>query len=140
MPTYDYRCSTCEIDFDVFQSFSEDTLKKCPTQKSGNSPEGCTSSGRGKVEKVFSAPGIAFKGTGFYKNDSRSGSTNSDKSTTSESSKSESSKSDSTKSESSKGDSTKKSDSKSETKPKSDSTGKSDSSKKSPPAKSATKS
>ncbi|MGZ0230255.1 MAG: FmdB family zinc ribbon protein [Acidimicrobiales bacterium] len=135
MPTYDYRCSTCGIDFDVFQSFSEDTLKKCPTQKSGNSPEGCTSSGRGKVEKVFSAPGIAFKGTGFYKNDSRSGATKSDKSTSSESSKSES-----TKSESSKGDSAKKSDSKSETKPKSDSTGKSDSSKKSPPAKSATKS
>ncbi len=135
MPTYDYRCSTCEIDFDVFQSFSEDTLKKCPSKKSGNSPEGCTSSGRGKVEKVFSAPGIAFKGTGFYKNDSRSGSTKSDKSTSSESTKAES-----TKSEPSKGDSAKKSDSKSETKPKSDSTSKSDSSKKSPPAKSATKS
>lgn len=72
MPTYDYRCSTCGTDFDLFQSFSEDALKRCPTKKSGNSPAGCTSPGRGKVEKVFSAPGITFKGSGFYKNDSRS--------------------------------------------------------------------
>jgi predicted nucleic acid-binding Zn ribbon protein len=74
MPTYDYRCATCGIDFELFQAFSEDALKKCPTKKSGNSPAGCTSPGRGKVEKVFSAPGITFKGSGFYKTDSRSGS------------------------------------------------------------------
>ncbi len=79
MPTYDYQCDTCGVSFELIQSFSEDTLKKCPTKKSGNSPAGCTSVGRGKVRKVFSAPGIAFKGSGFYKNDSRSGS--SDKST-----------------------------------------------------------
>jgi putative FmdB family regulatory protein len=73
MPTYDYRCATCGIEFDLFQSFSDDALKKCPTKGSGNSPAGCTSPGRGKVEKVFSAPGITFKGSGFYKTDSRPG-------------------------------------------------------------------
>ncbi len=77
MPTYDYQCSTCGVAFELFQSFSEDTLTKCPTKKSGNSPEGCTSPGRGKVAKVFSAPGITFKGSGFYKTDSRSGSSKS---------------------------------------------------------------
>lgn len=71
MPTYDYHCETCGLDFELQQSFSEDTLTKCPTKKSGRSPEGCAKSGRGKVVKVFSAPGITFKGTGFYKNDSR---------------------------------------------------------------------
>jgi len=71
MPTYDYHCETCGLDFELQQAFSEDTLEKCPTKKSGRSPEGCAKSGRGKVTKVFSAPGITFKGTGFYKNDSR---------------------------------------------------------------------
>jgi len=71
MPTYDYHCETCGLDFELQQAFSEDTLDKCPTKKSGRSPEGCAKSGRGKVSKVFSAPGITFKGTGFYKNDSR---------------------------------------------------------------------
>lgn len=61
MPTYDYRCETCENIFEVFQSFSEDPLTTCPAEK-------C----EGSVKKIFSAPGIAFKGSGFYKNDSRS--------------------------------------------------------------------
>ena len=74
MPTYHYRCSTCGLDFELNQSFSEDSLSKCPTKKSGRSPDGCTTPGRGKVEKVFSAPGISFKGSGFYKTDSRSSS------------------------------------------------------------------
>jgi putative FmdB family regulatory protein len=74
MPTYDYQCSTCGTAFEVVQSFSEDALTKCPTKKSGNSPLACTSPGRGKVHKVFSAPGITFKGSGFYKTDSRTGS------------------------------------------------------------------
>ena len=86
MPTYDYQCSTCNVHFELFQSFSEDTLKKCPTKKSGNSPEGCASPGKGKVSKVFSAPGISFKGSGFYKNDSRSGSSSSSSSDSSSSS------------------------------------------------------
>lgn len=71
MPTYEYRCQTCDINFEIVQSFSEDTLAKCPTRKSGKSPAACTSPGRGKVSKVFSAPGITFKGDGFYKTDSR---------------------------------------------------------------------
>jgi len=74
MPTYDYQCEKCGVAFEVFQSFSEDSLKKCPTKKSGNSPEGCQGPGKGKVNKVFSPPGITFKGSGFYKTDSRSGS------------------------------------------------------------------
>tara|TARA_X000001036_G_scaffold64491_4_gene55187 strand:- start:72 stop:401 length:330 start_codon:yes stop_codon:yes gene_type:complete len=65
VPTYDYRCETCENIFEVFQSFSEDPLTTCP-------PEKCEGSGQGSVKKIFSAPGIAFKGSGFYKNDSRS--------------------------------------------------------------------
>ena len=64
MPTYDYRCETCGKTFEVFQSFSEDPLTECPDKS-------CT----GTVKKIFSAPGISFKGSGFYKNDSRSSST-----------------------------------------------------------------
>lgn len=71
MPTYDYQCQKCGVAFELFQSFSEDALKKCPTKKSGNSPAECVAPGRGSVVKVFSAPGISFKGSGFYKNDSR---------------------------------------------------------------------
>ena len=78
MPTYDYQCSTCGTAFELFQSFSEDTLTKCPTKKSGRGPSECTAPGRGKVAKVFSAPGITFKGSGFYKTDSRGGSSSSD--------------------------------------------------------------
>jgi putative FmdB family regulatory protein len=57
MPTYDYRCAKCGEDFEVFQSFSEDPLKRHP---------GCG----GKVAKVMSAAGIVLKGSGFYKTDS----------------------------------------------------------------------
>ncbi len=60
MPTYDYRCDTCEKTFEVFQSFSEEPLTDCPDEE-------C----EGLVKKIFSAPGISFKGSGFYKNDSR---------------------------------------------------------------------
>ncbi len=68
MPTYDYRCSTCSTQFELFQSFSEDTLTKCPIE---GGPAECTAPGEGDVKKVFSAVGIAFKGSGFYKNDAR---------------------------------------------------------------------
>ena len=61
MPTYDYRCNTCEKTFEVFQSFSEEPLINCPDEE-------C----EGSVKKIFSAPGISFKGSGFYKNDNRS--------------------------------------------------------------------
>ena len=70
MPTYDYRCDTCEHTFELFQSFAEDPLSTCTI-------EVCNGPGNGTVRKIFSAPGISFKGSGFYKNDSRSKSTSS---------------------------------------------------------------
>ncbi len=60
MPTYEYRCDSCEKNFDVVQSFHDDALTACPT---------CGS----PVRKVFGNVGIVFKGSGFYKTDSRSG-------------------------------------------------------------------
>ncbi len=60
MPTYEYHCDTCDKNFDVVQSFSDDPLTECPT---------CGS----PVRKVFGNVGIVFKGSGFYKTDSRSG-------------------------------------------------------------------
>ncbi len=73
MPTYEYRCLTCSEEFEIFQSFTENTLAKCPAKSKGVSPGGCVSPGRGKVEKLFSAPAIIFKGQGFYKTDSKVG-------------------------------------------------------------------
>ena len=64
MPTYEYQCSDCDRNFDVVQSFSDDALTECPT---------C----HGPVRKVFGSVGIVFKGSGFYKTDSRSGSSSS---------------------------------------------------------------
>ena len=58
MPTYDYRCKACGEELEVFQAFSDDALTTC---------EACG----GELRKLFGAPGIAFKGSGFYKNDSR---------------------------------------------------------------------
>ena len=84
MPTYDYRCETCGKTFEVFQSFSEDPLTECPDKS-------CT----GTVKKIFSAPGISFKGSGFYKNDSRKSSTTKSTSNSSTTSSNESKSSDS---------------------------------------------
>ena len=97
MPTYDYRCDTCEHTFELFQSFAEDPLSTCTI-------EVCNGPGNGTVRKIFSAPGISFKGSGFYKNDSRSKSTSSSSSSSSSSSESKS-KSKSTSSDSSVSDS-----------------------------------
>ncbi len=60
MPTYEYHCDSCDRNFDVVQSFHDDALTACPT---------CGST----VRKVFGNVGIVFKGSGFYKTDSRSG-------------------------------------------------------------------
>ncbi len=60
MPTYEYRCDHCATNFDVVQSFQDDPLTECPT---------CGS----PVRKVFGSVGIVFKGSGFYKTDSRPG-------------------------------------------------------------------
>jgi putative FmdB family regulatory protein len=94
MPTYVYECAKCGDEFELYQSFSDDPLKKHP---------GCG----GKVAKVFQPVGIVLKGSGFYKNDSRSGAKRSNGSSgKSESSTSESSpKSESTKSDGSNSDS-----------------------------------
>nr|WP_159621292.1 FmdB family zinc ribbon protein [Ruania rhizosphaerae] len=62
MPTYAYACSSCSHAFDIYQSFSDDALTVCP---SCNEPT---------LRKQFSAVGVVFKGSGFYRNDSRSGS------------------------------------------------------------------
>lgn len=69
MPLYDYRCRDCDHEFEIQQSMSDDALTICPS---------CG----GSLRKVFSPVGIAFKGSGFYKNDSgsRSSSTKSDSS------------------------------------------------------------
>ena len=58
MPTYSYRCTECDTAFDIQQSFLDDSLTVCPT---------CS----GKLRKVFSAVGVSFTGSGFYRNDSR---------------------------------------------------------------------
>ncbi|KAA0023788.1 FmdB family zinc ribbon protein [Antrihabitans cavernicola] len=62
MPTYSYACTECDNRFDIVQSFSDDTLTVCPE---------CS----GKLRKLFNSVGIVFKGSGFYRTDSRAGST-----------------------------------------------------------------
>ena len=74
MPTYQYRCSNCDDQFELRQSFTDDPVTVCPDQSCG-----------GPVKKVFGSVGIAFKGSGFYKNDSRPSET--DKSSDSSASK-----------------------------------------------------
>lgn len=59
MPTYEYRCKACGHELEIVQAFSDDALTACP---SCDQPE---------LRKVFGAVGISFKGSGFYKNDSR---------------------------------------------------------------------
>ena len=61
MPTYAYACTECDHRFEAVQSFSDDSLTVCPE---------CG----GRLRKVFNAVGIVFKGGGFYRTDSRSGS------------------------------------------------------------------
>jgi putative FmdB family regulatory protein len=58
VPTYEYRCEHCDENFDIVQSFHDNPLQSCPT---------CGS----PVRKVFGNVGIVFKGSGFYKTDSR---------------------------------------------------------------------
>lgn len=70
MPTYQYACTECAHFFEQFQSFDEDSLTVCPECE-------------GRLRKVFNAVGVVFKGSGFYRTDSRSdgsrnGSTSSD--------------------------------------------------------------
>jgi putative FmdB family regulatory protein len=60
VPTYQYSCTECGHFFEQFQSFSENSLTTCPE---------C----QGRLRKVFNAVGVVFKGSGFYRTDSRSG-------------------------------------------------------------------
>ena len=66
VPMYDYRCERCSTQFEVRQSFSDETLTVCPAE---GAPAGCAAPGEGPVKKVFSGVAISFKGDGFYKND-----------------------------------------------------------------------
>ena len=61
MPTYQYACTECDHTFEQFQSFSDDALTECPD---------CG----GRLRKLFNAVGVVFKGSGFYRTDSRAGS------------------------------------------------------------------
>jgi putative FmdB family regulatory protein len=65
VPTYQYACTECGHAFEQFQSFSDNALTECPA---------C----HGKLRKVFNAVGVVFKGSGFYRTDSRAGSTSTD--------------------------------------------------------------
>ena len=58
MPTYQYACSSCGHEFELVQSFSEAPVTACPL---------CG----GEVRKVYRNVGVVFKGSGFYKTDSR---------------------------------------------------------------------
>ena len=61
MPTYGYRCTNCGHQFEIFQRMSDDSLKVCPN---------C---GQATLKTVVYPAGVVFKGSGFYKTDSRSG-------------------------------------------------------------------
>ena len=58
MPTYQYRCTSCDTELEKVQKFSDDPLTVCPE---------CN----GSLRKVFSAVGVVFKGSGFYATDNR---------------------------------------------------------------------
>jgi putative FmdB family regulatory protein len=64
VPTYAYACTACDHRFEIVQSFSDDSLTVCPE---------CS----GRLRKIFNAVGVVFKGGGFYRTDSRSGSSSS---------------------------------------------------------------
>jgi putative FmdB family regulatory protein len=67
VPTYQYACTECGHQLEAVQSFSDPALTECPN---------CS----GKLRKVFNSVGIVFKGSGFYRNDSRSGTVSAEKS------------------------------------------------------------
>lgn len=58
MPTYEYRCKQCDHELEAVQGFHDEPLTECPA---------CG----GQLRKKFGSVGISFKGSGFYKNDSR---------------------------------------------------------------------
>lgn len=58
MPTYSYECTECGNRFDIVQAFTDDTLTTCAQ---------CS----GRLRKLFNSVGVVFKGSGFYRTDSR---------------------------------------------------------------------
>jgi putative FmdB family regulatory protein len=80
MPTYEYACTSCGEHLEVVQSFRDDALTECPA---------CG----GSLRKVFGSIGVVFKGSGFYKTDSRPSSGSGDKAAASAGSETTSSKS-----------------------------------------------
>ena len=60
MPTYSYACTECDNRFDAVQAFTDDALTSCPQ---------CS----GRLRKLFNSVGVVFKGSGFYRTDSREG-------------------------------------------------------------------
>ena len=58
MPTYSYACTECDNRFDAVQAFTDDALTSCPQ---------CS----GRLRKLFNSVGVVFKGSGFYRTDSR---------------------------------------------------------------------
>ncbi|MDT7839391.1 FmdB family zinc ribbon protein [Streptomyces justiciae] len=87
MPTYQYQCTECGEGLEAVQKFTDDALTECPN---------CG----GRLKKVFSAVGIVFKGSGFYRNDSRGSSSSSSPASSSKSTSTTSSSSTSTSSSS----------------------------------------
>ena len=61
MPTYQYQCTECGNGLEAVQKFTDDALTVCPA---------CS----GRLRKIYSAVGVVFKGSGFYRTDSRSSS------------------------------------------------------------------
>ena len=62
MPTYQYACTACGHRFEAVQAFTDDSLTTCPE---------CG----GQLRKVYGSVGVVFKGSGFYRTDSRAAST-----------------------------------------------------------------
>jgi len=66
VPTYQYACTACGHQLEAVQSFADEPLTECPTCE-------------GRLRKLFSGIGVVFKGSGFYRTDSRAASSTSDK-------------------------------------------------------------
>ncbi|MEV0713087.1 FmdB family zinc ribbon protein [Asanoa sp. NPDC050611] len=65
MPTYQYACTECGHNLEAVQSFADEPLTVCPECE-------------GRLRKVFNSVGVVFKGSGFYRTDSRNGATGGD--------------------------------------------------------------